>query len=357
MDDSLRKAAVLIRSLPPEAAATLIGRLSAEEAASLRASIAALGDVDADERSGVADAIRGASSESDQTVLESDGVELRIDSIATPPDAAPPDAAPTDPFRLLKDADPAAIASYLAGEQSRAAALVLSYLDPEVASAVLDEYSDERQAQLLTQMSRLGEADPGTIRIIAADLTEWVRQKGDERRLRSDRLAVVRGVLSATSGERRRRLAARIAKSDPTTAARLGLSKEKPSGEPGASATAAQRKPTPVADAPGSPSPTGAPSPALAFDDLERLDGKDLVAALGRIGGRAAVLALAGASENLLRRVEGALAKKSAKQMRRRIAALGQTTLAEVEASQRALAAEAEKIVVARRVKRVAAMN
>ena len=349
--DSLRKAAVLIRSLPPEAAATLIGRLSAEEAEALRASISGLGDIDTQEREGVAEAMRGVALKPEPIEAPNHGVELRISSAPQPiPQSA--DEPPADPFQLLRDAEPEAVAAYLAGERPRAAALVLSHLKPAVASAVLAAYPEERQAELLAQMSSLGEADPDAARLLATDLADWVREKGEERRRRDDRIEAVRGVLIATDADRRRRLAAQLAKHDPAMAKRLGFAPDIPPEEPEVHKSS---EPAPAASAPVSP--PAAPSPALGFDDLERLAGRDLVKALSEIGGRAAVLALAGASENLLRRVEGAVSKRAGKQMRKRIAQLGQTTLAEVEASQRELAAAAERILVARRVQRVAAMN
>lgn len=360
MDDkstpTIRKAAVLVRSLPPEAAAALIARLSPEEAASLRASVAALDEVGSDERRDVADALRdGHKPEATATVaaLASEsggGVELqlgtRVDAPMAPP-APVPAAAPVptpppprheDAFDALRDADPAAVATYLAGEQPRAVALVLSSLPADASARVLAEYSDAEQAQLLVQMSRLGEADPTSVRVIAAGLAEWIAKQDDEQRRLADRTAGVRAILAASPEGRRRKLASQLLKTDPKLAEAIGL---KPAPKPSPAKPAA---------------PAAKPAtPPLRFDDLERLDQPTLVAALGGVAARVALLALAGASDALLARVESGLPKRSVKDLRKRLANLGPTTLAEVERAQAMLVAAADRLVAQRRTARAAA--
>ncbi len=354
-NNSLRKAAVFIRSLPPEAAATLIARLSHEEATALRASIAQLGTVEVEEREQVAQQLRVDTAFASQESANDSGVELSLGTaaIAAAELATTMDNAPlTDPFGSLRDADSSAIATYLAGEQPRAVALVLSYLPAETSAAVLAEYSAAEQANLLLQMSQLGEADPASVRVVAAGLSDWIQHQNQQRRLRADRLETVRAVLAASPVKQRGNLVKQLAQSDSTLASELGPFVQAP---PVADALGSPKKPQTVP--PKRAQPKSPPAPRLSFADLERIDGPSLVQALNQLDGRTALLALAGASEALLARLETGLPKRSTKELRRRIAHLGATTLPEVDRAQHALAAAAEKIVVARRVARVAAMN
>lgn len=366
-NNSLRKAAVFIRSLPPEAAATLIGRLSHEEATALRSSIAQLGEVDSAEREEVAEQLREDVAFTPQETNKDSGVELSLGSAAMSASVSTLPAeveTHADSFGQLRDADPTAIATYLAGEQPRAVSLVLSYLPAETSAAVLAEYSDAEQANLLMQMSQLGEADPASVRVVASGLSDWIQHQNEERRLRADRMETVRAVLAASPAKQRSGLVKQLTQSDPTLASELGRFVEeipqpvrtvtppasnirRKSGADG-SPRIALRKPT---------QPKLPPAPWLSFGDLDRLDGPAIVQALSQLDGRTALLALAGASDALLARLETGLSKQSTKELQRRIAHLGATTLTEVDRAQQALAASAEKIVVARRLARVAAMN
>src|SRR5262245_8489387 len=59
VDPNLRKAAVLLRSLDADTAAVMLGQLSAEEAATIRAAMRAVGQVDSDEQADVVAELRG----------------------------------------------------------------------------------------------------------------------------------------------------------------------------------------------------------------------------------------------------------------------------------------------------------
>ena len=127
-ENSLRKAAVFVRGLAPDAAAAMLGRLTAEEARALRGAIAELDRTDSPEPS--------TSSYNTTPASEDGSVELQLSTTAYQP--APPRATPPQPqqepldgaawFRQLRDADPQAIADYLTREQPRAIAVVLRNL-------------------------------------------------------------------------------------------------------------------------------------------------------------------------------------------------------------------------------------
>jgi flagellar motor switch protein FliG len=352
-ENPIRKAAVFVRALEPEAAATLLARLSAEEASRLRLAIAELGAVDARERSSVADeALRHTAK---RPVFQTAGVELVLDSSAGQLAIPRPEQKltagsvedPSEWFAALKDEDASAVASYLSDEQPRAVALVLSQVPATLAAAVLEHFEEDYQGTILDHLTTLGDADPSTVRMIASGLADWVRQQQAIRRRETDRAASVRAILSAVPLDRRRRLATRLR--DP----RGLLLEEEPEAvaKPVADRDSEEEAPNPL------PIELTLERPLVAYDELERLDDRAIALALGTLDPRTAMLSLVAAREGLLRRVEARLTKSAARELRRRLTSLHQTSLAEIDAAQRALATAASRIVEQRQSARAPYAN
>jgi len=321
-ENSLRQAAAFIRGLQPDAAAAMLGRLSADEAASLRRAIKQLIEEDAP---------RPPADDADS------GVELQLSRTAPAPEppAKPPrpvDPAPLDGaawLRSLRDADPAAIAAYLSREQPRAIAVVLGYLSPELSAGVLQSLPDDEQAKVVAQLAHQEDADPDSLRVIATGLSVWIDRQREEHQRRSSRVATIRQILAATPPARRDALLRGLADREPGVAAALGaeLAPEKSASSP--------------------PEPPPAPR-ALPIDQLERLDGRALAEAVSALSPRAALLALAAAPEKLLNKLTAGLPKRAAAELRSQILRVGPTTLAEIDRAQQALAEAAGRVVAAR---------
>ncbi len=150
---TLRKAALLIRSLDADSAAVLLSQLSASEAKAVRAAIRELGEVDPDEQEQLREAFRPAS-EMRQTAPDEAGVELVLSTdvppetpsepmrpavVATPP--APP--AVDQPFAWLEGGDLPSLAAMLEREHLSTVAVVLSHLPADRASEVLSALPPE----------------------------------------------------------------------------------------------------------------------------------------------------------------------------------------------------------------------
>ena len=357
-DNSIRKAAIFLRGLAPEAAKEMLTRLSSDEAKALRTALKELDTVDPEEQSQVAQELRESKTArlepehqvAPQTV---DGVELQLGSSAveasmevqpTPPrPKVKPTVEPaeTDWFESIRDAEPQAIATFLRAEQPRAAALVLSYLNPKLASDVLDQFPEEEQTRLLGLLSRQGDADPASVDVIAKELADWIRRQNDEKRRHADRIASIRMILAAAPNERRLSLVAQLCEEEPALADELGFAMPV-----APELTAEIEEPTvsipigetvePVDEAPPLP-------PSVPFEQLESLEPKLLMRALGRLDARTAMLSLVEASEELLNRIETRMTRRAAHEMRRRIIQIGPTSLAEIDQAQLALAYAAQQ--------------
>ena len=346
VDKPIRKAAVFLRGLAPEVAEAMLTRLTASEAAALRAAVAELDHVDPREESLVENEIRSRASKQaiNRSQETSEGVELQLGSSAVeaslnvqpslPEASAPLEQSNVQWFESLRYADPQTIATFLKAEQPRTAALVLSHLSPDLASAVLDAYPESEQGKLLALLSRQGDADPTSVGVVAKELAEWIRKQNDEKRRRADRLAAIRSIVAASTDDRRERLVRQLRQDEPDLAAELGLN---------APTIEKSKKPfkNSVNTAPPRP-------PAMPYEKLEQLDAKVLARALGMLDGRTALLALAEASDALLARVESRLTRKATKELRRRLTQLGATTLIELDQAQLAFAYAAEQALANR---------
>lgn len=344
-ENSLRKAAVFLRSLDRDAAASMLGRLSADEARALRAAVAALDGFDDHERDAVVTAMRGARRQS-----SADGtVELALSDLEPPARQAtettflpPRDGA--DWARSLRDADPRAIADYLAREQPRAVAAVLGYLPAELGAAVLQRLPADERRRVVAQLARQGEADPDSLRVIAAGLTEWVRRQREDHERRSMRVATIRQIVAATPESERRDLLAGLSEFEPEVAASLADLAPRPEPAPQAQRDVKRLEPT----EPGTISLERPPTPSIPLEDLVRVDGRALAAAVATLPPRAALLALAGAPKELVDRLANGLPRHVARDLRGRLNRVGPTTLAEIDRAQQ-LFAEAVAAIIRRR--------
>ncbi len=95
--------------------------------------------------------------------------------------------------------------------------------------------------------------------------------------------------------------------------------------------------------------------PRLHIDDLARLDQSALTAILRSVDSQLLVLALVGASEQLVERITAEMPPKIAKAFRQKLNCLGPTRLRDVEAAQIEVADVAARFLHDRRTKHTAA--
>lgn len=340
IEQSLTQAADFVRGLSPEAASAIVERLPQEEASKLREAIARI-------------AVRPSDQPIDDSELVStDGtVELKLSGIEAPqPESLPPaerpqpqTAAPTygeDWLRSLNEADPRAIADYLSKEQPRAVAAVLSYLPAAIGAGVIQSLPAEEQGNVVAQLAIHKEADPESLRVIATGLAAWLKERSEETNRRQARVATIREIVLASPPATRGRLMRDLQRNEPEIAAALQ------------DLVPANPVPKPAITKPAPTKPVQTPPPSIRFEDLARVDGRTLAQALGQLEARVALLALAGATEDLIKRLESGLPKRVAKDLRTKIHRVGPTTLAEIDQAQAAFSEAVGAIVALRKAAR-----
>ena len=361
---NLRKAAILVRSLDADTAATLLAQLSADEASAIRAGVRSLGPIDPEEQADVAAELRSAKPVTAEAPAR--GVEVSF-SAAAIGETESDDGAhrSVKRFAFLDDAPVETLASYLAGEHAQTIAVVVSHLLPTRAAAVLAALPAKLQADTLERLAELGNTDPESLSVVERELSGWVARQPVGRRQAARSNQAIEGILAAADVATRgrilanlmhhnKRLAARLAPqwtTPPTTTSRAPAE----SSEPMPETRRRSRSQLFAARSPSETSPTlrsasEAPPafrrqqtprqtvPSFEFNDLTRLDASELAALLRDVDATVLVLALAGSSDELVDRVTEQMPKRVAKSFRRQLRGLGPTRLSDVEAAQRAVA-------------------
>ena len=170
----------------------MLGRLDSQQAAAVTAELNGLGEVSGDEQEAVVREFAGPS-------------VARLDH------GRP---AKTAPFQFLHDLSTDALRDLVAGEHPQAIALVLSYLPPQQAAALLAELTPEEQFSVVCRIATMSEASPEVVRDVANGLKR--RRSAAVGRPAGNRgVAQVVRILNVMEPAAERRLLGKLAEADP----------------------------------------------------------------------------------------------------------------------------------------------
>jgi flagellar motor switch protein FliG len=364
-DDKLRRAAILIASLDSQSADRLLDEMSPEEAARVRHAVMELDTIDPYEQSQVIrEFVRRTQHDSP---AESEGVELdpslarklgatapHGDGVAAPRATPPPPRA----FAFLDAVSCEYLARLLVREHPQTAAIVVAHLAPSRAAEVLRHLPAPLQTEAICRIARLQPPDPEVIRDIEQEMRALLGKQELSEPLESEGLAAVEAILRAGSPDERRDWMGEVARRDQTLARRLGavcaLAGSRSEPEPEATrgprdedARPRTTRPPGIAGResdPGTRDPAGTPR-GLEFADLEQLDPAALALVLQASHPTTTLLALAGASPELMRRITEYMPSREAAQWQRQMSRLGPLRLDDVRRAQLRLAQSAQRLV------------
>lgn len=356
---SLRKAALLIRSLDADSAAVLLAQLSPTEAKAVRLAIRELGQIDPAEQASLRDELRRPAPVTEFIVEEPEGVELDLHSATYEAEEVSPrtttDTASTPaPFAWLEGGDLPSLAAVLEREHLSTVAVVLSYLSPQRASELLAELPAGRRAAALERLADLGESDRASLDVIEQGLAAWIASQKAEQRRRADRIGSVQAILRHSTDDTCQAVITEIAGRDRELASQLGgeQSRRADPSRPHRSSAAASRRivaeqassltnprqrTKPVAEKVEvgiASSPPLPPAPRFEFAQLTRLRREDTAELFRHCPAEMLVLALAGATDEVTEHVERQLPRSVAKELRRRMHHLSAIRLRDVTAAQ-----------------------
>ena len=241
----------------------------------------------------------------------------------------------------LSHVDPAWVADMLAKEHPQTIAVALSRFEHLRAASILGEFSLELQAEVLSRLSDLDKTDPQTLRVVESQLAEWLNQKQQKKQRMADGADLVQRILDNSPQTQRQTILTRIQKLKPDLAGRLVVDTTGPQ-------QSTLRKPKKVFRPIPVMSPKQLPSqPPPAEDkyqsanpmsDIESADNQTLLDVFSKADRRTVMLALAGASETLLKRILHGMPRRQAKQFRNQLRTLGPTPLSDMLSAQQEIA-------------------
>lgn len=306
-DGALRKAAILVASLDHETADLVLAQMEAEQADRVRRAILRLGDVDAVEQDGAIDdffRVEPLVPEKHPPGIELDGELARMfrasheraggTMLAEPAEEKPP-------FRFLHETEVGTIVPMLRREHPQTIALVAAHLAPDRASELLAQLPANVQTEVVRRLADLDETDPHVLDDVERSLAVWIEQQSDRRQRRINGLATVSAILEASPETARRQIMKNLTHVDRSLAGKLQTNRH-------------------------------------SFADLMRFDDERLMIVLRAADPELIVLALAGASVQLVERISRQLPSDQAKALAKALKHLGPTRLSDVEEAQQALA-------------------
>lgn len=337
LSPALRKAAILIHSLDNASADALLDQMSEDDARKVRDAIMELSDIDASEQERIiADFMGGGKPASD----ENQGVEFSLSAKAATVADATPGAAP---FAFLHEALPEVIAKYLLREHPQTIAVVLAHLPPHRAAALALLLPPELQADVLLRVSDIDNMDREIIREVERGLEAVLQHELRATRSRGAGVAALQAIVNAagTSGQT---LMRSVADLDRQLAKSLGHVEAAPTRETPRTFTP---PPTTVRRRVPSVQPPSEVrhEPELEFQQLSALDDRAWAKLLRATDSRVALLALAGASPELVERLLAQMQPRDARLLERKMEQLGAVRLREIELAQQQMARIAGQLV------------
>jgi flagellar motor switch protein FliG len=175
----------------------------------------------------------------------------------------------------------------------------------------LSRLPDALQIEVVERLATTDQADPQVVRDIELGLENWLANQTQRVRRERAGISTATQLLEAASYDLRQSVLSHLAERDTALARRLAAAPLRPTG--------ATRSIT------------------LTFDDLLQADDTILAAVISAADRHLATLALAGASKNILRRLERRLPGSDWLLLRSNIENLGPTRLSDVETAQQQL--------------------
>lgn len=302
MTAELRKAAILLMSLPQEEAALLLGKLKAKQIEAVSIEIARMEKVTGTEQEAVirefADANPGSLAGSDggldlakSLVQKALGKEARdtLDNVQQSIEALP--------FGFLKKVDPQNVVTFINDEHPQTIALILSHLPPSYGAEIVAALSPERQISVIQRIAHMGQTNPDVIKQVEAGLESRMTNVMSQQFEKAGGVSSVAEILNVTDRTTERNLLENLALEDPELVEEIRRL-------------------------------------MFVFEDITKLRDKDVQTVLKNVESAQWAMALKGASDELKEKVLGNMSQRAAQLLREEMEYLGAVRASEVEGVQ-----------------------
>jgi flagellar motor switch protein FliG len=304
-----RKAALLVVSIDPDAAARVLSHLAQPDQERLALEVARL-----EEEPPSKEEIQAALREfirmrSSQQYAEQGGLETARQLLerALPPEEARRVYASVEselafsPFGFLRNADTTDIVAFLADEHPQTVALILGHLGPGQAADVLKRLPLNQQQEVLRRLARLERASPEAVEQVRRALESKLASQGPGAPGAVGGVGLAAAVLNLLPGETGRALLEGLDHDDPGAAGKIRRI-------------------------------------LFSFEDLLRADDNGLQRLISGLEMSQLALALKTASSELREKFLGVMEPSAAQWVRNELEAMGPVRISDIEAAQGAIA-------------------
>ncbi len=302
MTSGLRKAAVLLMSLPQDEAALVLSKLKAKQIEAVSIEIARLETVAGSEQEAVIyefaeanpNALLGGGGGLDlakslvQRALGKDARDT-LDTVQQSIEALP--------FGFLKKVDPQNVVTYINDEHPQTIALILSHLPPAYGAQIIAGLTPERQMAVIQRVAHMGQTNPEVIKQVEEGLESRMVSVMSQQFENAGGVSSVAEILNVTDRATERNLLENLAQEDP------GLVDE------------IRRL-------------------MFVFEDINKLRDKDVQTVLKNVESAQWAMALKGSSEELQQKILGNMSQRASQMLREEMEMRGSVRLSEVEAVQ-----------------------
>jgi flagellar motor switch protein FliG len=299
---NVRKAAILLMSLPQDSAAQLMSKLEPKQVEAVSIEIAKLGRVGSEEQSTVIhefadenpNALGGESGSLDlaRSLVEKalgKNAGGTIDNVRQSIEALP--------FGFLKKVDPQNLQTFIIDEHPQTIALILSHLPSSFGAEIIGGLPSDRQLAVIRRIANMGQTNPEVIREVEKGLESRMASVMSQSYENAGGVESVANILNVTDRGTERALLENLAQEDPDLVEEIRRL-------------------------------------MFVFEDITKLMDKDVQSVLKNVEIAQWAMALKGASEELKEKILGNMSNRAATLLREEMDYLGPVRLSEVESVQ-----------------------
>lgn len=299
--NGLRKAAILLMSLPEETAVQLMGNLESKQVEQVSIEIAKIGRLSGAEQ---VDVINEFAESNPNSLGGSGGLDVAqslvekalgknardtLDNVKQSIDALP--------FGFLKRVDPQNLLTFIVDEHPQTIALILCHLPSSYGAEIISGLQTERQLSVIRRIANMGQTSPEVIKEVEDGLEIRMASVMSQSYENSGGIPSVADILNVTDRSTERALLENLAQEDPELVEEIRRL-------------------------------------MFVFDDINKLSDRDVQSILKHVETSQWAVAMKGCSEELQEKILGNMSQRAADMLREEMDYLGPIRLSEVEGTQ-----------------------
>jgi flagellar motor switch protein FliG len=302
MASNLRKAAIVMMSLPPDEAARVMGKFGPKQIESLSVEIAKLGRFTSQDQEEAILAFADANPhalggsmgglDAAQALLER---ALGDDAVSTVTSLR--QSLESLPFAFLKQVDPQNLLTFINDEHPQTIALILSHLAPAYGAQVIAGLPTDRQLAVISRIAHMGQTSPEIIEQVESGLEKRMEAVVSQSFAAAGGIPSVAQILNVCDRQTEKTLLENLSQDDPDLVEEIRRL-------------------------------------MFVFEDINKLGDKDIQAILKNVETSQWAMALKGVSPELRQKILGNMSQRAAAMLSEEMEYLGPVRLSEVEAVQ-----------------------